>query len=146
MTMLSKINHDDRLYVTKSGPGYSCLGFDVCAQWSEAIASWLGAPAPTADIGTAEAYHYYETLCSWGWVYSAFSKERCPANLNPQLMGLEGKRVEVTTPDGQRDRFWVGKSTGWLPVHLEIKTRRSHGGGAVYLPPGAKVRVVEHHK
>ena len=56
-----------------------------------------------------------------------------------------GERVEVTwkkdwaedysgydQPDGlNRTRFYVGKSTGWKPVYLEIKNRNSSGGAAI---------------
>lgn len=50
-------------------------------------------------------------------------------NLSPQLVGLEGWRVEVTTVgDGTKWRFIVGKSTGWRPCHLEISRRSAHGG------------------
>ena len=46
-----------------------------------------------------------------------------------QLKGLEGWRVEVVDAEGCKPRrFIVGKSTGWRPVHLEIKTYRSTGG------------------
>lgn len=31
------------------------------------------------------------------------------------------ERVEVIEPDGSKNRFWVGKSTGWKPCYLEIK-------------------------
>lgn len=54
--------------------------------------------------------------------------------LTPQLVGLEGWRVEVidcySDEAGQPDarRFIVGKSTGWRPCHLELHNRRSHGG------------------
>lgn len=50
------------------------------------------------------------------------------SGLSPQLRGLEGFRVEVVRTDGERSRFIVGRSTGWRPCHLEIKTRRSLGG------------------
>lgn len=143
MTMLNKINQDQRLYVTKCGPGYSCLGFDVCERRIRNIAAWLGAPVPKSEIGTAERYRYYETLCAWGFTWSAYSKDRCNADLSPQLIGLEGKRVEVTLPDGDRSRFWVGKSTGWFPIHLEIQSQRSDGGGGAYLPEGSTVRVIQ---
>lgn len=53
------------------------------------------------------------------------------SNLNPQLLGLEGWRVEVTNADGERHRFIVGMSTGWRPCHLDISRRNSHGGGMV---------------
>jgi hypothetical protein len=42
----------------------------------------------------------------------------------------------------ERSRFIVGKSTGWAPIHLEIKTRRSTGGAAAYVPDGATIRVI----
>ena len=54
---------------------------------------------------------------------------RSDANLTKQLVGLEGWRVEVVTTYGEKRRFIVGRSTGWIPCHIEIKTRVSHGGG-----------------
>lgn len=56
-------------------------------------------------------------------------KERDLSGLQPQLLGLEGWRVEVVTLEGEKRRFYVGKSTGWRPCHLEIHNRRSMGGG-----------------
>jgi hypothetical protein len=51
-------------------------------------------------------------------------------SLSPQLKGLEGHRVQVTDTPGSASRnFIVGKSTGWVPAHLEVKTSRSFGGG-----------------
>lgn len=52
------------------------------------------------------------------------------SDLTSQLVGLEGKRVEVVDIHGETRRFWVGKSTGWKPIHLEVKTTRSLGGDA----------------
>ena len=51
------------------------------------------------------------------------------SGLSWQLKGLEGYRVEVVTTYGEKRRFIVEKSTGWKPCHLEVKTRRSMGGG-----------------
>lgn len=51
------------------------------------------------------------------------------SGLTAQLIGLEGKRVEVeNTYDNEKRRFWVGRSTGWRPCHLEIAKRTSQGG------------------
>ena len=50
------------------------------------------------------------------------------SDLSAQLCGLEGWRVEVVTESGETRRFYVGKSTGWKPCHLEIHNRRSMGG------------------
>ena len=54
------------------------------------------------------------------------------------------ERVEVTWKDGYEDytgyglrsngkkaRFYVGKSTGWKPIFLQIYSRRSYGGCAI---------------
>lgn len=57
-------------------------------------------------------------------------KVRDLTELSPQLCGLEGWRVEVITNYGETRRFIVGKSTGWIPCHLEVCNRRSHGGMA----------------
>lgn len=78
-----------------------------------------------------------------GAEHAAATGTRCPAELTPALVGLEGKRVLVTYPDGTESRFYVGKSTGWMPCHLEIKRRDSWGGGAAYVPEGARVRVLD---
>lgn len=50
------------------------------------------------------------------------------SGLTKQLIGYEGYRVEVIDKRGQRRRFWVGRSTGWRPCHLEIPRRNSSGG------------------
>lgn len=56
------------------------------------------------------------------------AKIRDNSSLTMQLLGLEGQRVEVTDKYGETRRFWVSKSTGWKPIHLEVKTKRSMGG------------------
>lgn len=68
------------------------------------------------------------------------------SDLTPQLIGLEGYRVEVEDPDdgpyrGLTRRFYVGRSTGWKPCHLEIHNRRSRGGGPA-LKEYASVRAL----
>ena len=55
-------------------------------------------------------------------------QHRDNSGLTPQLSGLEGHRVDTVTGEGEKRRFIVGKSTGWRPAHLEIKTSRSMGG------------------
>lgn len=56
------------------------------------------------------------------------TQERWNLLSNAQLIGLEGWRVEAVDVHGERRRFIVGKSTGWRPCHLEIKTARSACG------------------
>lgn len=150
MSDLHSINVEQKLYVLKSGHGgYSCLGFDVAEKWARGVLAWLPNPDALpldAKPGTAEHYAQYCAIMEIGAAHNRVTGKRCPALLIPQLIGLEGRRVEIKTREGERSRFWVGKSTGWLPIHLEIKTRASSGGGGVYFPEGATVRVVSTDK
>lgn len=57
-------------------------------------------------------------------------RQRDYSGLTPQLVGLEGWRVEVVTNYDEVRRFIVGKSTGWLPCHLEVSRRDSLSGTA----------------
>ena len=58
------------------------------------------------------------------------------------MIGLENKRVEVVDAYGETRRFYVGKSTGYIPIHLEISRRNSSGGPAVTGTPFKSIRVV----
>lgn len=123
------VNAEQRLYVIPAGSGYSCLGFDVLVERYERLAAEINLPAfwpsfPKELIGTLEGYAQYETLMS----VAAGTKRRFTCELSPQLIGLEGHRVEAITTDGETRRFIVGKSTGWIPIHLEIPRRDSSGG------------------
>ena len=62
--------------------------------------------------------------------HSQREQVRDNSGLSPQLVGLEGWRVEVVTDYNEKRRFIVGKSTGWRPCHLEISRRDSYGGPA----------------
>ena len=67
----------------------------------------------------------------------------------------DGVRVETTNPSGHEDftgygnrtngmknRFYIGRSTGWLPIYLEILKSNSHGGGAMYLTKGRTFKAL----
>lgn len=41
------------------------------------------------------------------------------------------QRVKVFYKDGTHESFYVGKSTGWKPIYLKIKTVNSAGGEAI---------------
>lgn len=62
------------------------------------------------------------------------------SDLTPQLTGLEGWRVEVTDRNGEKRRFYVSRSTGWRPCHIELLRRDSMGGMAVFGAPFAEIR------
>jgi len=137
------INREARLYVFPCGSsGYSCLGFDVAERRMRAAAAWLGKNelAPDAEPGSPEHLAAYLACMEAGRAHHAATGARCPAELSPALRGHEGWRVEVTEADGNRRRFIVGKSTGWMPCHLEVARRDSTGGPAAFIPEGATVR------
>lgn len=139
---LHSINGSARLYVMRCGAGFSCYGFDVLHAKACAVANWSKVIPPLADPGTRGHFEQCAAILDHGARYAEKTGTRCDAELTRELIGLERRRVEVTEPDGTRRRFWVGKSTGWMPCHLEIPTVRSSGGCAVYFPAGATVRVV----
>ena len=141
--------HEEReLYVIPSADGYSCLGFDVLIRRNDAVCKWLRANGQSAreitpDLrGTLEAYAIYRETMREGETLNREMGKRCNADLTPQLIVLEGKRVEVVDKCDETRRFWVGKSTGWFPVHLEIARRNCSGGVAVTGAPFQSVRVL----
>jgi hypothetical protein len=142
------INTEQELYVIPDSHGYSYLGFDVLISRYNAIGEWLRKEGleqtdlPPDARGTMRAYTAYRTLLDRAAGYCQRNKLRCPAELTPQLSGLEVKRVEVVDRHGERRRFIVGKNTGWLPIHLEIARRNSSGGPAVTGAPFQSVRIV----
>lgn len=150
------LNEEQRLYVIPASHGYSCLGFDVCAAWTKGILDWFKAEnagnwVPEVarisnfcppQIGTIAAYNLYQKVCLLGGMFSHRAGKRCEFHLIPELKGLEGKRVEVVDCYGEKRRFYVGKSTGWMPCHLEIAKRNSSGGGAVTGTPLKSVKVI----
>ncbi len=119
------LNNEQRLYVIPEGNGYSCLGFDVLMDRYSNLAAEMGrGPIDPNLRGTLAAYYSYNALLT----QASDSGRRFTSELTPQFIGLEGHRVEVTDRHGETRRFIVGKSTGWMPIHLEIKRRDSIGG------------------
>ncbi len=137
------INEEQGLYVLSERYGYSCLGFAVAEEKTNAIINELVLRgrltrgeahlmyAREEDRGTPEGYALYAQALSQARNYATAHHTQLLCGLTPQLIGLEGKRVKVVDCYGEKRRFKVGKSTGWIPCHLELHNARSHGGGAV---------------
>jgi len=144
--MLSSINKEQKLYVTPCGGGFSCLGFDVCHNKTIKLAKELDREdlIPTRK-GTKKAYNNYETLVSLAREKNIATGWQSKAGLTPELIGKEGHRVEVVTSYGEKVRFIVGKSTGWIPCHLEIKRTDSSGGGGAIGSPYKSIKIVEYN-
>ena len=143
------INEEQGLYVIPCGDGYSCMGFDYLLERYAAVAEWLTSeglatpsPLPPEARGSMRAYTGYKMLMERAAAHCERTGRRCTAELTPQLVGLEGRRVEVTDQHGDTRRFWVGKSTGWMPCHLAITRRGNTGGPAVCGAPFQSVRTI----
>jgi hypothetical protein len=147
------INRALRVYVipTKHGrrDGFTCLGFSVAFDKATRVARWLTdrgveVEFPSeASIGRVRGYREYTAVVLAARKHFRSSGERCPAELINELVGLEGSRVEVIDSEGNKRRFWVGKSTGWIPCHIELARRDSSGGFPVYGAPFRSLTVIE---
>lgn len=139
--VLYKIDHNDRLYVMKFSHGYSCYGFDVLDRKARAVLQWMGENEILHNPGSAEHFNQCNAILDRGDEYSRRTGKRCDAELVPALIGLEDKRIECEY-FGEKRRFYVGKSIGWMPCHLEIKTRRSRDGCALIPDAIKNIRVI----
>lgn len=140
-------SHGRGVYVIHCGDGCSCNGYNYVHRRTGEIADWLhanGDPVQSllgmTPTGTVEAFALYQRLIDRAAELCRLTGKRCTIELKPQLIGLEGHRVEVLDCYGERRRFIVGKSTGWMPCHLEISRRNSSGGPAVMGTPFRQVR------
>lgn len=125
-----RVNVEQGLYVIDCGAGYSCLGFQVCLDRIARLAKELGeevSPGPPGDIGN---YTLLEDLQEKAYKIHRNTGRRFECELTPQLKGLEHRLVEVEDEFGEVRKFRVGRSTGWIPVHLEIGKLSDSGGVA----------------
>lgn len=152
------INEKQRLYVipcTEGYAGYTCLGFDVCEKRSVKLAKWLdienGLGSPHLHKGTIFGYAIYLGLLSLAEQRYKATGQKCDIELTPELIGLEGKMIEVVDAYGEKRQFKVGKSNGWMPCHLELETDKTmdgfHAFGCpAYGAPYVSVRIIKPKK
>jgi hypothetical protein len=142
------INTANESYAIPEGSGTSSLGFDVLLERIKRYAADLGLDVDQANMerGSMAAYQYYQSLVKALRHRFLSKSQRCNVDLTPQLIGLEGMRVEVVDCYDTTKRFWVGKSDGFIPIHLEIAKRNSSGGIGVIGTPFKSVRVLEEHR
>jgi len=126
------INKEQELYVIPCGnDGYSCLGFDVAIQKIKLLADELHLPYNNLKRGSIEVYEKYLNIIEVASQKHQASGWRSTSDLYSPFIGHEGKRVEVTYTWGEKERFYIGKSTGFIPCHIMVKQSNSSGGGAV---------------
>ena len=142
------INREQRLYVEELDKGYTCLGFDVAferlSRLHAEMSPMLAKPLPQMPKyrGTKKVYNMLKDLQNKAMKIHAEHNIQFKSELTPQLVGLEGKRVEVVDCHGEKRRFIVGKSVGWIPSHLEVKKSNSMGGFPTYGTPYKSVTVI----
>lgn len=137
-----------RVCKTDSDNGKSCIDFEVTVTTlnsaDEALNKMLSKPLPEMPKykGTMKVYKTLQKLQNIAMkIHNAYGiKMQC--GLTKQLIGLEGKRVEVVDCYNEKRRFKVGRSTGWIPCHIELANERSSGGMAVMGAPFKSVRVI----
>lgn len=139
------INNDQKLFVIPCGEeGFTCLGFQVCEDRINKLAKELGTSPVGHTIGTMDQYQTYRDLVDIARRKHVDTGWRSQSELNPKLIGLEGKRIECTVY-GETVKFYVGKSTGFIPCHLEIESKKEHGGMALPCEPEkiTNIRVIK---
>lgn len=142
MTLYS-LDPEQSLYVIEAGKtGYSCYGYDVLDRKARAVAAWCKVLPPSDAPGTFEHFEQCNAIMSSGEAYARKTGQRCAAELVLEFIGREGRRVEVVDCHGEQRRFLIGKSTGWMPCHLELATHRSTDGPAVTGTPFRSVRFL----
>ena len=139
------------LFTIPERGGHSYLGLKVCWTRASKLAQELGeCIAPDYRAKRFESalalYNDYQRLVEKARQRNAETGWRSSSELTPELCGMEGKRVEVVHEweSGTREtvRFWVGKSTGFIPCHLAIARRNSIGGYSVCLGKIKSVRTI----
>lgn len=153
---LESINFEQRVYVTgRYDVGFSCYGFDVLDRKARGVQSWIESETDSADdrqavrlwldnvpaLGAVEHFEHCAAMMARGAEFNRRTGKRCGIELCRSLIGLEGFRVECDYY-GERIRFTVGKSTGWMPAHLLIHSARSAAGEALSPDAVKNVRVV----
>lgn len=117
------ISNEQRLYFIPCGSGFSCYGFDALARKLTALRKEMGLAPCVHPVGSVEMYAEWESTLA----QASKTGERYACELHPLLTGKEGYRVECIM-DGRKVRFNVGRSTGFLPCHLQVHNARSSGG------------------
>lgn len=141
------INKEQELYVFHEGKYITCLGFDVCINRLNKLAKELQVETRPVKRGTIKAYNEYRRVCKIAEEKNRQTGWRSQSELIPEFIGKEGQKVEVVTwCDGEIKRFYIGKSTGFIPCHLEIKKSNSSGGEAIYGYPFKQIRFLNQHR
>jgi hypothetical protein len=76
-------------------------------------------------------HHYWELNYDPFFEYAKQNHIRVEAHNYP---GYEDYTGYGGRTNGKINRFYIGRSTGFIPIYLEILTNRSTGGSALFVP------------
>jgi len=136
------INKEQRLFVIPCGNGYTCLGFEVLNDRLQKLAKEVGYIPVSKRKGTMKMYNEYNRLLDFCRKKNASTGWKSKSELIPEFIGHEGKRVEVVTSWGETQRFYIGRSMGFIPCHLQVSKRNSTGGMAVVGHPFQSIKFL----
>lgn len=149
------INAEQRLFVLKTGGGFSCLGFDVVFKRLKQYAQLLHRPAPdAADIGTQAQYQQYveaeNAYIATQPTNTFFDPDTAPeVQRILEAYRLSRKPLRVFLGDAQTGRDWmeehdvmgaIGRSMG--PVKIPLLVTKGQDGGCGLLT-ACIVRLVD---
>lgn len=140
------INKKEKLFVIQDEKYTSCLGFDVLERRFTKLAEEIGYKPVSKTPGTLKRYNEYHSLLDFCRKKHEETGWRSQSELIPEFIGREGQRVEVVTSWGETFRYYIGKSTGFIPCHLEVKRKDSSGGGSVCGYPFKSIKFLSTHR
>lgn len=118
---VTAIPRDEVYYVVEADGTRVTLDFDLVLTRIRDFSENLAREPEPVVRGSLMAYDVMKNLETELIRQYQQTGEEAIALLNPQLAGLEGKRVEVVDEPGDTPRrFKVGRSLGPLPIHLEL--------------------------
>jgi hypothetical protein len=133
-------NEADALYVIQTSESVTMYGYDVVLRDIDLMFTELAGRralpeeyidnAPIPVRGSMEAWDLRVILMDQLKAVCAEQGEQAIFNLSPQLLGLEGWRVQALTKYNETRRFIVGRSSGWAPCHIELARSNSNDGPA----------------
>lgn len=138
------INAEQRLFVLKSGGGFTCLGFDVVFKRLKQYAQLLRRPQPNvAEIGTPAQYQQYleaeNAYIATRPTNTFFDPDTAPeVQRILEAYRLSGRTLRVFLGDAQTGRDWldehdvtgtIGRSMGPIKIPLLVPKGKDGGCG-----------------
>ena len=149
------LNADQRLFVIKSGDGFSCLGFDVVFKRLMQYASILKLNKPEASqVGTMEQYSQYLKAES-AYIDSKPTQTLYDPETPDKVQSIleryreSGRTLRVFLGDAKTGRDWmeendvlgkIGRS--WGPIKVALLVPKGEDGGGALLT-ACIVRIVD---